>query len=97
MASLRGALSCSGGIEDLAVEFGKELFVQRLHGAMQICFRYYEAEIQQRRSLRNHANIDAVERAKNAHGHARRVAYIITRSEERRVGKECRSRWSPDH
>src|SRR5690606_2462452 len=23
--------------------------------------------------------------------------YIISRSEERRVGKECRSRWSPDH
>ena len=22
---------------------------------------------------------------------------ILTRSEERRVGKECRSRWSPDH
>ena len=22
---------------------------------------------------------------------------MITRSEERRVGKECRSRWSPDH
>ena len=22
---------------------------------------------------------------------------VITRSEERRVGKECRSRWSPDH
>ena len=22
---------------------------------------------------------------------------IITRSEERRVGKECRSRWLPDH
>ena len=21
----------------------------------------------------------------------------VTRSEERRVGKECRSRWSPDH
>ena len=21
----------------------------------------------------------------------------MTRSEERRVGKECRSRWSPDH
>ena len=21
----------------------------------------------------------------------------LTRSEERRVGKECRSRWSPDH
>ena len=23
--------------------------------------------------------------------------YGFTRSEERRVGKECRSRWSPDH
>src|SRR2546427_9837766 len=22
---------------------------------------------------------------------------IVSRSEERRVGKECRSRWSPDH
>src|SRR2546421_6095990 len=26
-----------------------------------------------------------------------RVAYVISRSEERRVGKECRSRWSPYH
>src|SRR2546430_5464336 len=25
------------------------------------------------------------------------LAIIIPRSEERRVGKECRSRWSPDH
>src|SRR5690349_4799486 len=24
-------------------------------------------------------------------------AYFATRSEERRVGKECRSRWSPEH
>ena len=23
--------------------------------------------------------------------------YVVTRSEERRVGKECRSRWSPYH
>ena len=27
----------------------------------------------------------------------RRRSYLITRSEERRVGKECRSRWSPYH
>jgi len=26
-----------------------------------------------------------------------RVAFTHTRSEERRVGKECRSRWSPYH
>ena len=25
------------------------------------------------------------------------VAVVIVRSEERRVGKECRSRWSPYH
>ena len=28
---------------------------------------------------------------------ARRLAIRLTRSEERRVGKECRSRWSPYH
>src|SRR3712207_8191309 len=27
----------------------------------------------------------------------RRLVQITTRSEERRVGKECRSRWSPYH
>ena len=27
----------------------------------------------------------------------KKSAYIIGRSEERRVGKECRSRWSPYH
>src|SRR3712207_3684532 len=26
-----------------------------------------------------------------------RMPSVATRSEERRVGKECRSRWSPDH
>ena len=26
-----------------------------------------------------------------------RVRVIVSRSEERRVGKECRSRWSPYH
>ena len=25
------------------------------------------------------------------------TVHILTRSEERRVGKECRSRWSPYH
>ena len=25
------------------------------------------------------------------------IEYLLTRSEERRVGKECRSRWSPYH
>ena len=30
-------------------------------------------------------------------GAARGFAAQVERSEERRVGKECRSRWSPDH
>src|SRR5688572_12241148 len=32
------------------------------------------------------------------HDSSRAIApYSVPRSEERRVGKECRSRWSPDH
>ena len=34
-------------------------------------------------------NVQSVEKIKNV--------YKIIRSEERRVGKECRSRWSPYH
>ena len=32
-----------------------------------------------------------------AQGHRVTVIAADGRSEERRVGKECRSRWSPDH
>jgi Ribosomal protein S20 len=39
---------------------------------------------------------DKAKGAQTAAGKAR-VALSKTRSEERRVGKECRSRWSPDH
>ena len=40
----------------------------------------------------------AVQRTMDEYGaiHVRR-AYCNARSEERRVGKECRSRWSPYH
>ena len=30
-------------------------------------------------------------------GHSKAVLLTLIRSEERRVGKECRSRWSPYH
>ena len=39
------------------------------------------------------ANLSAAERARIRN---RRIGFIF-RSEERRVGKECRSRWSPYH
>src|ERR1019366_10646201 len=38
--------------------------------------------------------VDFLERARALYPDARRV---LLRSEERRVGKECRSRWSPYH
>ena len=37
---------------------------------------------------------DAIARYKRQEGYD---VYFQTRSEERRVGKECRSRWSPYH
>ena len=33
----------------------------------------------------------------NNFGEQHNIKFTITRSEERRVGKECRSRWSPYH
>src|SRR2546430_16579476 len=39
---------------------------------------------------------EAVARAETRHGRDCAIAYV-RRSEERRVGKECRSRWSPYH
>ena len=41
----------------------------------------------------NFKHLDIREALENTHMRGRN----ITRSEERRVGKECRSRWSPYH
>ena len=44
------------------------------------------------------AALDAISDAGKAEDlEALRVRYLGKRSEERRVGKECRSRWSPYH
>ena len=39
----------------------------------------------------------AVSRQEKSGEETKRVSAFINRSEERRVGKECRSRWSPYH
>src|SRR5256885_16298832 len=44
-------------------------------------------------ALESRAAVDAMNEAAAAHG----GQADVNRSEERRVGKECRSRWSPDH
>ena len=40
---------------------------------------------------------DATEALKVAREHRGPIEILVSRSEERRVGKECRSRWSPYH
>src|SRR5690349_25060278 len=39
----------------------------------------------------------ALQSAASAYGLPVNLLYAVARSEERRVGKECRSRWSADH
>ena len=48
------------------------------------------AHVEYQTEKRHYAHVDCP-------GHADYVKNMITRSEERRVGKECRSRWSPYH
>ena len=46
----------------------------------------------------NYQNMSVSEKALRALINARKFAMLVSsRSEERRVGKECRSRWSPYH
>jgi len=48
-----------------------------------------------RRILEENRRIKVI--ALSMHADRRFVKGMLQRSEERRVGKECRSRWSPDH
>ena len=40
---------------------------------------------------------ETIDRIARAYGVNSSDAFVLSRSEERRVGKECRSRWSPYH
>ena len=40
---------------------------------------------------------DPLDKTTLSHDDASALGYVLCRSEERRVGKECRSRWSPYH
>ena len=53
-----------------------------------------EIDIKNRKSDTIEKVIGKALRKKNAE---LKINYVVTRSEERRVGKECRSRWSPYH
>ena len=57
---------------------------------------YYSAKLDQRK-----VQVDMFDKAlegyANNHLAIKNITYDEERSEERRVGKECRSRWSPYH
>src|SRR5258708_35225463 len=47
--------------------------------------------------VREHGMMLPTERAMQLRDPVQRILRAVKRSEERRVGKECRSRWSPYH
>ena len=63
-------------------------------GAAKSCF--VEAIQAAKKGLFEDANAKLVE-AEEAFVEAHKIHAELIRSEERRVGKECRSRWSPYH
>ena len=79
------------GIEDAAVrrQFAQGLVDRNTPAAAALVFR----------SLIADPTISEDERAEALGGLGRcyKQLYVMSRSEERRVGKECRSRWSPYH
>src|SRR6185437_12501225 len=58
------------GIEHLGVEIVEEFSVQRLDGGAKVLARDDEAEVQRRRALRDHADVDLTKRLKDARGNA---------------------------
>src|SRR5689334_7196173 len=85
-------------------EFGRDLTAEAREGRVDPVIGRDEeieqtVEILARRRKNNAVLIGEPGVGKTAivEGLARRVAEGDVRSEERRVGKECRSRWSPDH
>src|SRR5947209_3296649 len=53
------------------------------------------AELAERMQIQHHSAVELTNRLA-ANGYIRRSRKGQDRSEERRVGKECRDRWSPD-
>ena len=82
---------------DLALE--RALGIAERHGA-KIVLVHAQAQVEDAppvaidtETLKQLGEVSAAVRAHDA----RELAERMTRSEERRVGKECRSRWSPYH
>src|ERR1044071_5975122 len=83
-----GQTTVSARIRTLEQQLGRPLFVRNKAGASltpagEQFLRYAPAFVQLWQRARHQVAVPPGHRA------------VLTRSEERRVGKECRSRWSP--
>ena len=86
-ADIVNQIAKSTGVEKIQVQTIVEAFMDSVKAAMaegqNVYLRGFGSFIIKKRAMKVARNI-----SKNT---------TITRSEERRVGKECRSRWSPYH
>src|SRR5260364_275624 len=98
-----GAVHCANQpIASIAVSARRRLMQDRLR----TCSRSVTSARHPRRTERRNRSIyiiyeDSCSHPTQTHGHAEKIVnrFLLScvRSEERRVGKECRSRWSPYH
>src|SRR2546430_17391032 len=89
---------------ELSVELPKEIAVARAHGDLSENAEYKFAkerqgfvnarigQLKKRMGDLGMLNLNNIPKDRSRYG-----SRIVVRSEERRVGKECRSRWSPYH
>src|ERR1019366_4559490 len=63
--------------EHFRIKLGEKLLMQRRDRAEQVGFGQNQADVEQRRALRNHADVNAVEGVEDAPGHSRGVADVV--------------------
>src|ERR1051325_1804402 len=69
---------CLIAFEDVGIEFGEKLVVQRGNGARKFAPCNHEAHVQQRGALGDHPDVDAIQGAEHAPGHPRREPIVPT-------------------
>src|SRR3712207_9540983 len=92
--SLHDALPISNGVLLLA---GALLLGRGLPCELTVHLRLSAAALARRLEPQLHWTLPAYHRYDAEHDPAAADVLVLARSEERRVGKECRSRWSPYH
>src|SRR5579871_3405611 len=63
--------------EDGVIELGEELGVERFDGTANVGFGDDEADVEERRALGDHADIDAVERVEHSSGYSGSASNVV--------------------